>query len=453
MELNIDRSGQWNDQHANGDAMHDQQENGHLHLFGETINCFGCTGAYGMWPLCEKTTPPISTTGAFHGNVYDPVTHMPVHSTTWNVPGADVTNGDLHYGNNDYYGNANQQVGTTPDCISSKSCAQLRNEFGGWPAMNGDAMVCGESDTIGAVESTLGGANGDTRGSCTGGMNSAANGMANGGNDGSNGQRSQGWAHADQMCKQAGARLCTVRELLLDVTSGTGCQHDGELIWTFEGCRPQGGPTSFVVSQQPNPQYHIVAQGSTARGREACPDQCGHVREGTACACTPRCASDQHIDTTNGNSFAHRCCADVSPQTQMQAINAQQGGCAAVAGYNGPLMAAPTVFGQQAACAGGANLFGETYCGGAAPAPTPPTLGPPPTPAPTCPVPSPVGQGSPWTNNGATAVMSCPPGTAVYDPASGQSVTTITLNCANGVWNPTPSPFWQCTPISTHGGR
>ena len=66
VELNIDRTGQWNDQHANGDAQHDQQENGGLHLFGSTINCFGCTGAYGMWPLCEKTVPPATATGAPH---------------------------------------------------------------------------------------------------------------------------------------------------------------------------------------------------------------------------------------------------------------------------------------------------------------------------------------------------------------------------------------------------
>jgi hypothetical protein len=460
VELNIDRSGQWNDQHANGDAQHDQQENGdgtgqHT-LFGNAINCFGCTGAFGMWPLCERTTPASSRTGPFHGNVYDPITHQPVHVPTWTVPGADANTGNLNYQNNDYYGNGQQAAGQTPDCISSKSCAQLRTEYGGWPAMRGDAMVCGESDTIGANVDGIG-ANGDTRGSCTGGMNSAANGMANGGADGSNGQTSQGWAHADQMCKQAGSRLCTVRELLLDVTAGTGCQHDGELIWTFEACMQVGA--DFAVSRETTTGYHIVAQGGTARGREACPDQCGAVPDGTACICTPRCAPDTHRDQTNGNSFAHRCCADVSPQTLMQQVGGQ-GGCAAVAGYTGRLMAAPTVFGQQAACAGGVTLFGETSCGPPpppaigtnpyGPTPPPPPYYPPPPPPPygavTCAPPTPISN-SQWAVQGNAAQFQCPAGQVLSTGGSSLSVT-----CVNGAWSPVISPFESCTPQAGGAG-
>ena len=43
------------------------------------------------------------------------------------MPGADLSNGNLNYGSNDYYGNGGQVAGTTPDCISSKSCAQVRS--------------------------------------------------------------------------------------------------------------------------------------------------------------------------------------------------------------------------------------------------------------------------------------------------------------------------------------
>ena len=233
VELNIDRSGAWNDQHAMGDAAHDQQENRQTHqsLFGAPVpppggqqqqsqHCFGCTGTYGMWPLCERQIPRPSN----NGNVFDPMSHQLSRSPTWSVPGTDINTGNLNYANNDYFGNGNQQIGQSVlPCISSKSCSQLRSEHGGWPAEQGDSMVCGESDTIGISETLFGTTvNGDTRGSCTGGMNSAANGMSAGGND----VQGQGWAHANQMCQQAGARMCTVREMLLDVTAGTGCQHE-----------------------------------------------------------------------------------------------------------------------------------------------------------------------------------------------------------------------------------
>ena len=37
-----------------------------------------------------------------------------------------------------------------------------------------------------------------------------------------------GFGHAEKICRQAGARLCTVDELASEVGRGTGCQHDGE---------------------------------------------------------------------------------------------------------------------------------------------------------------------------------------------------------------------------------
>ena len=490
VELNVDRLGAWNDQHSNGDAQHDQQENGgqHVNLFGQTVNCFGCTGTYGMWPLCQRQTPRPNI-GNFVGNVFTPLTHIGSHSPTWSVPGTDQSTGNLNYNGNDYYGNGGQVAHTTLDCISSKSCAQLAQENGGWPSMRGDSMVCGESDTIGTSETLFGHTivNGDTVGSCTGGMNSQTNGATAGGTDGSNGQRSAGWVHADSMCKDAGARLCTVRELLLDVTSGTGCQHDGELIWTFEGCMPQAGGTSFMVSTQPNPGYHVVAQGSVERGKEACPDQCGAVPDGTTCICTPRCANDQHTDTATGNSFAHRCCADVSPQTLTQ----QATTCAQIAGYNGELLAPPTTFGAAAGCAP-VTLFGATTVpagcsstvhGGYVPpapppiqnpfapspppainpfAPTPPPPGyqapappilnpfanPPPPPggqvvtpfgpqASTCPQLSPISNIA-WTVQGTQAIFQCPQGQSLMTGSSSMSVM-----CINGAWSPR-IPFEVC---------
>jgi hypothetical protein len=38
-----------------------------------------------------------------------------------------------------------------------------------------------------------------------------------------------------QVCQDAGARLCTVAELLNEVTRGTGCQHDAEVLSRYPG--------------------------------------------------------------------------------------------------------------------------------------------------------------------------------------------------------------------------
>jgi len=145
----------------------------------------------------------------------------------------------------------------------------------------------------------------------------------------------------------------------------SGCR-SGELVWTSEGCKPDPLNGGFAVTTSfEQPIYHIVAQGGTNRGKEACPDQCGGIPDGVRCVCTPRCASDTH--NANGNSFAHRCCADVSPQQ----LNQQLGGScnnvrdcphtatfsssltllhhAQVQGYTGQLMAPPTLYGAQAA--------------------------------------------------------------------------------------------------------
>ena len=37
-----------------------------------------------------------------------------------------------------------------------------------------------------------------------------------------------GWSHAEKICKDVGARLCTVAEMKSEVGRGTGCQHDGD---------------------------------------------------------------------------------------------------------------------------------------------------------------------------------------------------------------------------------
>lgn len=44
-------------------------------------------------------------------------------------------------------------------------------------------------------------------------------------------QHALNWNQANNVCKKAGARLCTVAELRRGCTGGTGCNHDQDLIW------------------------------------------------------------------------------------------------------------------------------------------------------------------------------------------------------------------------------
>ena len=52
---------------------------------------------------------------------------------------------------------------------------------------------------------------------------------------------------AQQICSNAGGRLCTAAELLADCTRGSGCSHDQDMIWSSTpGTTPS--PTTANVS-------------------------------------------------------------------------------------------------------------------------------------------------------------------------------------------------------------
>ena len=95
-------------------------------------------------------------------------------------------------------------------------------------------------------------------------------------------------------CESAGARLCTVEELVAEDTRDTGCDYDCQLVWSS-----QSSPTC-------GENEHVVAQGGLNCAYMICPDECpgSADQEASRCLCTPRCATD----TT---SHAIRCCADV----------------------------------------------------------------------------------------------------------------------------------------------
>eukprot|EP01046_Picozoa_sp_COSAG06_P020491 COSAG06_NODE_1498_length_9264_cov_2.916094_5_plen_1484_part_00 len=193
---------------------------------------------------------------------------------------------------------------------------------GGSGSGDGDVKVCGESQW---------GLGPDHSKQCYGGLNSNAHDVATQGQ-----QESHGWEHANEVCTEAGARLCTVTELMNEVTRGTGCQHDAEMTWSSETHASCDG--------------HITVQGGQHRGDEACPDEChvgwisggnGNGQNCATCKCTPRCAPD---------SVAHavRCCADVD-------VEEAKVRCEKYIGYRGTLKPPPPVTNMQSTSGAGAG--------------------------------------------------------------------------------------------------
>lgn len=196
-------------------------------------------------------------------------------------------------------------------CVSKMTCADLKAKSGGGWSVGGSGTVTSSVNNMVCGESQFGfGPDGEKQ--CYGGMNSKA--MRDAGRQDADSDFTPGWEHAHAVCKRAGARLCTVKELLAEVTRGTGCQHDAEMAWSSE--------------VRPDCNGHIVVQGGQHRGDEACPDEChiGWISGGTncaTCACTPRCSPDTNV-------HAVRCCADVD-------LEVAKKNCDLYTGYKGPL--------------------------------------------------------------------------------------------------------------------
>lgn len=160
-----------------------------------------------------------------------------------------------------YTGTVIQPPPPPPSCASKLSCAQLKQQFGGWDVQTNFARqnnVCGESDN---------GLGGCGKNQCFGGVTSGGTDFGGGvieplHEDTSTG----GWLHANSICTGIGARLCTADELLNEVGRGSGCQHDGEMVWTSDTC----DPGLFGLDES----AHVTVQGGIHRGDEACPDEC-----------------------------------------------------------------------------------------------------------------------------------------------------------------------------------
>mmetsp|Transcript_28210 Transcript_28210/g.36471 ORF Transcript_28210/g.36471 Transcript_28210/m.36471 type:complete len:618 (+) Transcript_28210:151-2004(+) len=115
-------------------------------------------------------------------------------------------------------------------CADASSTSALSCDTLGWPNVYGSSSVCGSSL------------------SCSGGIT---------------------YSNANNFCKNAGGRLCTLNELQNNEARGTGCSYDSKLLWTSSSCA----------------NGHTLAMGSSTFGS------------------VTRCSADTSFHFT-------RCCAD-----------------------------------------------------------------------------------------------------------------------------------------------
>eukprot|EP01047_Picozoa_sp_COSAG01_P046434 COSAG01_NODE_4361_length_5098_cov_2.121024_1_plen_1077_part_10 len=113
------------------------------------------------------------------------------------------------------------------------------------------------------------------------------------------------FSRAYTICQADGGRLCTVREMLMGCTRGTGCGHDADLIWTGTACTP---PAShhFAVIGNPTARWAIARQTSA-------------VCAGANDLHEVRCCSDVQLPGyTQGNRAQQRRCDGVWAESQFQ---------------------------------------------------------------------------------------------------------------------------------------
>ena len=107
---------------------------------------------------------------------------------------------------------AGESMGLNRGCISGKSCEELTAQYGEWPAGPYTPNTCGESDA-----GFFGDGEDDTA-ACVGA------------------DTNEGWQHAQAICFEVGARLCTLDELMAAVGVGTGCNHNIAQVWSSTPC-------------------------------------------------------------------------------------------------------------------------------------------------------------------------------------------------------------------------
>ena len=169
------------------------------------------------------------------------------------------------------------------ECLSARSCEELQaqySEIGGFPfRVSGSEDICAESDSgLGPGGSTQ----------CF----------------------TDSFEAARSICYEAGARLCTIDEILLGATGNTGCNLNSELIWSSSPCA--GGAPGIATS-------HGNARLNVPEGQPPTP----HGEHGPP-SCEPNLATELGI----------RCCADGEAiragRSLCDVYAAEQGGCTSV---------------------------------------------------------------------------------------------------------------------------
>ncbi|KAJ9452227.1 hypothetical protein DIPPA_09459 [Diplonema papillatum] len=113
-------------------------------------------------------------------------------------------------------------------------------------------------------------------------------------------QTGRTYAAAEQFCSAAGARLCSMTELLYNVAKGTGCNVETSRVWTLTTC--DGGHVSqagaFVESREDALEPECTSDDSTA---------------GVVCCSTSNVEElcvEESVDECSLEDGTHSCCDD-----------------------------------------------------------------------------------------------------------------------------------------------
>ena len=81
-----------------------------------------------------------------------------------------------------------------------------------------------------------------------------------------------GWSHAEGICYEVGARLCTVEELSAGAGLHTGCGHDAAAIWTAQTCDAISGSAHSTISNGGSGEQLCTPDDDTTVAVRCCAD-------------------------------------------------------------------------------------------------------------------------------------------------------------------------------------
>lgn len=72
-----------------------------------------------------------------------------------------------------------------------------------------------------------------------------------------------GFAAADEICRNAGARLCTIEELVAGETRGSGCGYDAQQVYSSSSCGT--GALAVIGTGQGDTTCHVTGPANPLR--------------------------------------------------------------------------------------------------------------------------------------------------------------------------------------------